>query len=290
MKKIGVFTGILLWSIAGFAVELDPQEIMDSRNNLLEQVGYLQRQSGQQCPADYAHLYQNQSLKIALYYGYEDFEQNTLDGVHAFTMSEVLRRPCRGSMQACGFRKSGGQLTKSIDGKTIVIHIHATSVTNSVSRNSDPHSGYWEQDQKSRAVRQQFYKDLQHTDIVFFSGHSRGGGGLGFNVHTPAQGLFDYIFKMPVQRMTQALAAQPSQLKLFVVMSCKSQEYYSSAIESANPNTSLMVTNDDVFADEAEQITLGILNSILAKKCSRDFKASMRGVNDRRNVMNYIRR
>lgn len=290
MNKTWVFFGVLVWSATAMSVSLDPQEVADSRANLLAQTEVLKRQSAQQCPADYAQFYQKDSLKISLYYGYEDFEHKTLDVVHAYTMTEALRRPCQGTMQACGFKKSGSQLQKKIDGKNIVVQIHSTSVTDNVAKNLDPQTGYWEQDARSTAVRNRFYSDLQHSDIVLFSGHSRGGGGLGFNVHTAAQGVFDYIFKLPLRRMTQALEARPSQLKLFVVMSCKSQEYYRAAIEGANASTSLMVSTDDVFADEGEQISLGILNSVLTKKCSRELRASMRGVNDARDVINYIRR
>lgn len=292
--RILFFTFLITTSHSG--AQIDDIEYHRSMNNLLMQIQKLKKQSLKQCPNQYSSLAHQKRVKISLFYGYENFEDKTFDLTHSQTMIDVLKRRCEGNLQACGFKQVGSRgvgsvLMKQIDGRQFTLHIYSSSFTNQESLNHDPKDGYWKQNEKSHQVRNQFYQDLQASDVVFFSGHSRGGAGLGFDVYTPAQGVFDILFKGPLNKMLAALSLRPSRLKILSLMSCQSEAHYRSSIEAVNPHVELILTKGDIGDDQAEQITLGILNSIFSQKCKNELEQSLQAeVEPHEKMMTFIRK
>ncbi|RYE50657.1 MAG: hypothetical protein EOP21_03325, partial [Hyphomicrobiales bacterium] len=94
------------------------------------------------------------------------------------------------------------RLTKQILGKTVNVTIYSTSVTASNSKNMNERQK--EQERQSQQVKNQFHRDLVKADIVFYAGHSRYGGGMGFNSQTTMQALWENISRLPLRPMMQA--------------------------------------------------------------------------------------
>jgi hypothetical protein len=252
--------------------------------NLGAQADMLARQSSATCEKDYRDLYSGNTIKISLFYGYEDFDKVTADAVHAKSMAYALMQNCRGTMGACGFKRVSNEsnitrLKKEIAGKTVLVNIYSTSLTDSNYMNMDPNGFFFDQDKLSREIKADFYREMHDSDVLFYSGHSRYGSGFGFDPQSMAQHAWNYLFKQPLHESMQQLSSGSSRLKMLGVLSCTSDKFYRAPIEAANPRVSLALTKIDLEADNGEQISLGLLNSLLTKKCGRELLRSVRSVN-----------
>lgn len=251
------------------------------RNNLFEQMEHLAHQSSKQCPNDYKNFSVDNNLKIALFYGYDGQEGRTYDRALAQSMAYALTRKCFGTLQACSFKtiKRSQQnilLNKNIAGQNVTIDIYWTTVTDDESINLDPEKGYWAQEKASERIKKIFAGALKSNDIVLFSGHSRGGGGLGFEYLTLEKAAWDLVFRSPAKMITASLsAAKNGRLKLFGSLSCQSHTYYGAEFFHANNTIDYILTTGDILTTSGEQISLGLLNSILSKKCSKEFRESL---------------
>ncbi len=262
--------------------------------DLHQQLDKLDGQNPRSCAQDHKPIFSGDSVKVALYYGYEDSGDITLDSVHARALSKVLQEPCTPNLEVCGFNQVSKtenmtRLQKTIRGQKVIVSIYSTSVSSSNEANMGRLSS--RQRVRSQKIIQQFHRDLVESDIVFYAGHSRMGSGLGFSSQTTGQTIFEYLTRIPLRPMMKALEARPSRLKVLGLFSCESDKYYRAAIEARNPRVNMFVTADDIFPDEGEQMSLGALNSILARKCEPELRDSLLPAlkPDHRSV-NYIRR
>lgn len=271
-------------------------EFAEAMDILAQQSEKLQNQSLSKCPQDYKKINSVKNIKISIFNGYENEKDKTFDQLHATALARTLQQKCKGSMAACEFKlthrsQQAFHLSKNRDGKSINLKIVYTSLTENDNYNLHPDKGFWAQDAIIQKIRAEFYQDLQFADVVIYSGHSRGGGGVGLNIYTPALAVFDLIFKGPKQEMMLALQQRPSRLKMLLLNACRSEEYYRSGIESANPNTSLLLTRGDIFNDEGEQIQLGFIDALVGQKCKKDFNEALIGEADRsRRIIKYLPR
>lgn len=244
------------------------------------QLAKLGRQKAANCPQDYAKIYSEKDLRISMFYGYENFDNITVDFNDSRAMAHVLQRPCKNGLEVCGFHriKSGKnmiRLQRAIEGKDVTISIISSSLTDDNYLNMDANGLYFDQKARSREVREQFYKSLRTEDIVIYSGHSRLGGGPGFEAVTELEIGIGSLFRWQLKPVLKVLSERPTRLKVLGMMSCDSNKYYREGFEKANPRLSLILSHDEIETGEGEQITVGILNSILAKKCAKDVAASM---------------
>lgn len=256
-------------------------------NDSAEAVGSLERQiqkiyaeQGVVCAQDFARVFPAKSLNISLFFGYGNFDEKTFDRAQSFAMAYTLKRPCHGGVAVCGFRQISRQdhltvLRKSAGGREITVRIYSTSINNNGAAHLDPHGQYWDQEKQSARVRAEFYRDLNRSDAVFFLGHSRGGGGLGFNTSTTAQVVFNLIFRVPLRPMLQALSQQPASLKMLGLFGCETEKYYRADVERVAPRLSLLVSKADLELEEGPQTMLGALDALLSRKCASGFSRSL---------------
>lgn len=270
-------------------------ELESAKGVLYDQLDKLNQQNPRTCPQDHTPIFAGRSLEVALYYGYEDYDDVTADSVHARAMGDVLiQSKCTPNIVMCEFKlvSRGGnvtRLTKKIAGKTVNISIYSTSVTSSNATNMNERQR--DQERQSQKVKDLFHRDLINKDIVFYSGHSRYGGGLGFNSQTTAQALWENISRIPLRPMMQALEARPSRLKLLGLLSCQSDRYFRIPVEERNPYINQLVTKDDITPDEGEQQSIGALNAILGRKCETELQDSLVAASTpSHRVVRYIRR
>jgi len=262
----------------------DRAMVAESIENLEMQADKLAAGTGASCPQEFSALETGRTLRISMFYGYDNYEGRAHDRVNARSMSHVLTGKCRGKLSACGFSivsgsKSAVRLMRTLDGRKVEINLFTSSLTDDAKEGMNPDVMYWEQDKLSRSVKASFYRELVESDIVFYMGHSRLGGGMEFNAQTGVTTLFNGIFRFLMLPVLEALRQRPTKLKMIGMFSCDSNKYFRHDFHGANPSLSLILTTGDIYARRAEQASLGALDAVLSKKCARAFHESMMSVN-----------
>jgi hypothetical protein len=287
---------VLVWSFAGsFAHAYDRQDMMEATGMLQEQLLKIDKLGGKTCPEEQLKLSSAPDLRISLFYGYENYDEITADGFHAIAMAKALQRKCFGNIEACGFHVVSHapnfvQLARVINGRPISIDIHSTSVTESDKANSNFGSDQWAQYAQSAISWRDFHRALRNSDVVFYSGHSRLGAGLGFNIESFGQEAMNYVFKAPLKATLAALSARPSRLKVLGLFACSTDEYYKKAMQQANPNMDMIVSKKEISGEQGEQMSIATINSILGQRCKRDYRKSMNStVEPAPGLMEYVR-
>jgi hypothetical protein len=268
--------------------------VAESTENLEMQADKLAAGIGASCPREFSAFETGRTLRISMFYGYDNYEGRVHDRVNARSMSHVLTKKCRGKLSACGFSiasssKSAVRLMRTLDGRKVEINLFPSSLTDA-KKDMNPDVMYWEQDKLSRSVKGRFYRELVESDIVFYMGHSRLGGGMEFNAQTGVTTLFNALFRFPMLPVLKALRQRPTKLKMIGMFSCDSNKYFRHDFHGANPSLSLILTTADIYARPAEQASLGALDAVLSKKCARAFHESMMSVNEPNPGMTYLLR
>ena len=256
------------------------------------QIDRLEKQPPSRCPADWGALATEADLRIAIFYGYANFDDHVLDAGFAHGMASVLELPCRGSMAACGFAREREEpnrmtLTRTADGRTATVDIRWPSVGASNERNRGADAN--RQKEESRLTKEAFYDALRDSDVVLYTGHSRAGSGLGFDPSTKVDIAIDMIFRSPAKAIRRALEARPSRLKLFAAMACESDDYYEKEFHAANPDASLVLVEGDVSSVQTDQIDIGLLNAILGERCRPELDASLKSIDEPSVKVHYVK-
>lgn len=278
-------TCLLLLSSCSHAETPTGDELADSIENLEMQADRLAAGTGASCPEEFSALETGRTLRISMFYGYDNSEGKVYDRVNARAMSHALTSQCRGRLSACGFSivsstQSAVRLMRTLDGRKVEITLFTSSLTDDVKEGMNPDVMYLAQDKLSRAMKERFYRELVESDIVFYMGHSRLGGGMDFDAVTGATTLFNAVFRLPMHPILRALRQRPTRLKMIGLFSCYSNQYFRRDFQGANPSLALILTTGDFDALPAEQASLGALDAVLSKKCARAFHESMISVRE----------
>jgi hypothetical protein len=246
--------------------------------NLEMQADKLASGTGASCPQEFSVLETGRTLRISMFYGYDNHEGKVHDRVNARSMTHALTRKCRGKLSACGFSivsrsKSTVRLMRALDGRKVEINLFTSSLTDGA---------------EEGLVKGRFYRELVESDIVLYMGHSRLGGGMEFDAQTGVTTLFNAVFRFPMVPVLKALRQRPTKLKMIGMFSCESSKYFRHDFHGANPSLSLILTTADIYARPAEQASLGALDAVLSKKCARAFHESMMSVNEPNPGMTHL--
>ena len=228
--------------------------------------------SSDNCRKEYSSLYQNDTMKISIFLGAMDSNNDQCwDRAAKNALIEHLTQSCKSSYFACGFLEKVGQSNQlqkvTNDSKNIIINIHDSSVSDSFNKNTS--SLLIKQKKKSKNTKNLFLKSLCKDDIVFYLGHSRYGTGPGFfylpifqttwfSTYTGAPSLKDTI------RVFKQTSAAP---KIFGLLGCNSQRYYGKIVHSVIPNSALMLTTGVSTFDSQILAAVGVINAILGNQC-----------------------
>lgn len=261
--------------------------------NLNRQADKLAARDGSSCPHDFSALETGHPLRISLFYGFDEHEGRVYDRVHAAAMLEILTGKCRGELAACEFSlvsrsTSAATLVRTIGDRTVELNLFTTSLPADVQEEMSLVAEYREQTRLSRAVRERFYRELVESDVVFYMGHSRLGGGMGFDDQTGLTTLVNSVSRLPMRPVLEALRQRPTKLRILGMFSCNSEHYFRQAFQGANPALSLLLTTGDVRYGPAEQTSLGALEAVLSKYCGYAFHDSMTSVTEPDPAMTYL--
>ena len=286
-----------LRAAAQFANGPDTEQAMldEAIANLERQAEKLAAQPGPSCPDDFAALATGRPLRISMFYGYDEHDGRVLDRADAQAMSHVLTSPCRGELSACGFAlgsrsQSTIRLLRTLRGRPVEVNLFTSSLAGETRRSMNFVAASLGQDRLSRSVKERFYRELIESDVVFYMGHSRLGGGLGFDKQSGVTTVVHAILPLPLLPVLEALRHRPTNLKILGMFSCDSNRYFRPAFESANPSLSLILTKGDINYGPAEQASLGALESVLSRHCGHAFRQSMISVDESDRSMTYLLR
>ena len=222
---------------------------------------------------------------MALFYGYIDANHTVTDSAFAMAMTQQLQKPCLSDrMEACGFgveNSSPGtvilmrKLNVQNSYKTVHLTIASSSVTLNDFYNRDLDKGYWEQKAQTDRTEKNFHQALKNSQVVFYSGHARLGGGPGFSPPTLLTGTLEAKRRESFHQLLADLRSTQSQLQFLGYFACESEKYYSQELMRAASHLGLIVTEQELDSFDSEQSTLGALNSILARKCEPEFSDAL---------------
>jgi hypothetical protein len=235
-------------------------------------------------------------FNISVAFGYSDtidehfdlvtdsFTQNTLD--------RTLTDSCKYDGQGfCEFRLiSGGDdeinhysrqfLTPDRQMTTVNVYTMNSSYS---ARNSENKTIYKvKQDQKTVAVRNFYGSAMANSDMVFYEGHSRDGGGPDFAPpRENGSGTVNYPWyrtnKPGLKHLLASLdnaARKPSQLGLF---SCASRGHFLRALQQHAPGSPIILSTRVVEASKTRTAMLRTLESVLNFECKEDLSDRLSG-------------
>jgi hypothetical protein len=248
--------------------------------NLERQTAKLTARDGASCPQEFAALDGDGPLRISLFHGYDDHEGRVYDRVNSRALLQVLSAPCRGRLAACGFSvasrsESAATLAKSVRSRRVEIQLFTSSLPEGVRERDGAVAAHFAQKRLSRSVRERFHRELVESDVVFYMGHSRLGGSLGFDDQAGATTLVDAVLRRRMAPVLEALRRRPTRLRILGMFSCASKRYFGPVFEQANPSLSLILTTGELGYVPGEQTSLGALEAILSRYCGRAFHEAM---------------
>lgn len=268
--------------------------LTEAIENLQLQARKLAALGGSACPQDFSELEGSGTLRVSLFWGYDEHEGKVHDRANAGAMLRTLTDGCRGrELSTCGFSlvsrsESAATLARTLGDRRVEVNLFTTSLPADAEENESLVSAYLEQNRLSRAIRARFYRELVDSDVVFYMGHSRLGGGMGFENQTGITTLVNAVLRLPLQPVLEALRRRPTRLKVLGMFSCRSEEYFRRAFQDANPSLSLILTTGDIGYLSGEQTSLGALEAILSKYCGFAFLDSMTSVTEYDPRMTYL--
>ena len=261
--------------------------------NLEAQAAKLASRPGPSCPQDFSAMETGRPLRISMFYGYDDHDGRVHDRVHARSMLHVLTSRCRAHLATCGFSiasrsRSAARLTRTLGGREVEVSLFTSSLGDLGAEDTSLLSAYLEQDRLSRTVKGHFYRELVESDVVFYMGHSRLGGSIGFDDQTGLTTVTNAVLRLPLVPVLEALRHRPTRLKVLGMFSCDSNKYFRQVFQDANPSLSLILTTGDIAYAPAEQASLGALEAVLSRNCGRAFHGSMISVTEPDPTMTYL--
>lgn len=241
------------------------------------------------CSKAYAALSKDGAISIAVAFGYKDSRPTRFvgDRYERAVFVDLITRPCPGWEVVCEFKMEENNpefYSKKMtwyDGKERIVQIQvlASSIGPDDEWNRKNPLQKWNSDRTLRLFRRALVK----SDIVFYSGHSRTGGGPDFSPPLLVEsGLVDYKYyqdrkpgaTLLIEDLDRAKGArQPRLLGLF---SCDSSDHFQKMLLGAKPKMGLIASKALLHQSDAMDNIVGALTAVLKGECFDKFNARLR--------------
>jgi hypothetical protein len=254
--------------------------------NLKEEIASVQNTDApdNSCERFYSQIYQRPVIDVTIAFGYADpavlpSKIGPMDHYYELALGEHLKEPCPKSDEksrylACGFT----QVTDSpvtyakqfqiSSGETKEVRIRLASGS------------------KDRAAAEELFLDgVSKSDIVFYLGHARDGGGPDF---TPAKRLrnahINYAWyranrpgfkKLLAALDSAATSSRRPAPQLLGLFACTSERKFLKDLKIHAPETGFILSNDVSSFDDDFNALIGSLDAILGEKCRSAFSKSI---------------
>ena len=237
--------------------------------------GYMDVSLGQDFPDSNASIFNN---------------GDTLDLDAEAAFIETLTQACRSANSrygkvksaACGFRRSGSTLTKTIrdrfTGNNIRARIHIVSSSYSSDNQANESTHQNKQQAKSAATRGAFINAFRSSDAVIYMGHARSGGGPDF--YPPILNNNGHV-NYPLYRKNRTGVKdvssgirKGSSTKVFATLACKSTGLFSSTFRKLLPNSVIVTANDLFDYSDILPTGLNLVEAIVSQRCDENFSGT----------------
>jgi hypothetical protein len=234
-------------------------------------------------------------LNIAIALGYSDLTDEhfdlVTDGYTLNTIHSHLTSPCVYEGQGfCEFDLIEGDehqvyhFSRSLindSGENITVNIYTVNGSYS-NNNSENKTIYKELQNTQTKIAKDFYGwALATSDMVFYEGHSRDGGGPDFA--PPRQnraGTVDYSWyhanKPGLKYLLSNLDTAQKKPMTVGLFSCASRTHFLKKLKQHSPNSKLILSTKVVEAGKTKLGLLKTLESVLNFECDGDLKARIR--------------
>lgn len=232
----------------------------------------------------------DRTIDIKIAFGYMDFGKYTEDRYASAALFDELMAPCSAGRFACGFKQDpddADAVFKRItvlgpDGKIrhrqFRLQVHNSSFTDSEAANRT--TSAQQQRRKTQEAQAFFDSALKNSDIVFYIGHARDGGGPDFAPPVVSQQLHhaDYAWYHAhhpgVNEMNMDLLGAPHSPKILGLFACYAQNHFLNWLRSLAPKTGLILSGQQEFEASLGQ-AIASLDSILGMRCEEQFNRAV---------------
>jgi hypothetical protein len=234
-------------------------------------------------------------LNIGVALGYSDLTDEHIDlvtdGFTLNTLNKNLTNRCVYENQGfCAFNLIDGgenqvnhftRELKSPDGDDITVNIYTMNSSYSIG-NYDNKTKFKDlQDLKTQTAKNFYAWALTNTDVVFYEGHSRDGGGPDFAPPRPTRsGTVNYAWyhahKPGLKFLLSALDSTQDRPMAIGLFSCASKGHFLKSLQKHSPESKLILSTKVVEAYKTKMGLMRTLESILNFECDSDLKARIR--------------
>jgi hypothetical protein len=241
------------------------------------------------CRKPYAALTKDGALVVTVVFGYKDSRPTRFvgDRYERAMFSDYLLRTCQGDEVVCGFTPDPNNaefFSKKIlwyDGKERAVQVQV--LTSSVGPDDEWNRNSSLQSWNSDRTRRLFRKALAFSDIVFYNGHSRVGGGPDF--FPPKifkSGMIQYDYYQAARPGLKDLLAdleatkKARQPRLLGVFSCASNKHFQQSILDTKPKLGLIASQALLYQSDAMENMVAGLSAVLRGECEAAFTRRLR--------------
>jgi hypothetical protein len=233
------------------------------------------------CARAYENFYQNESLDWRIVFGYKDGRPARFVGdryeravfVQKITKLGFVRAPSDDDLFTKNIIGPGGKTKK----------INLRVVSSSVGPDDDQNRLNPMQKWQSEYAEHVFREGLSRSQLIFYDGHSRDGGGPDFSPpRCTKNGHVDYgwyIRHRPGLKATIASLKTRKKIEMlpppFIgLFSCVSDHHFAKRIREVQKGTAMINTSSLIYyADAMRSLNQAMVN-LLEMKCEKDFKIS----------------
>ncbi len=229
--------------------------------------------TGESCENIVKHLNKKKNLKITYVLGYKDARPARFvgDRYEKNTIVTKITSPCSSHKRLCDFKrtKTDAYLFYKIqDGKKLQLRLINSSATEDDDENREHPFQKW----KSKKVKSDFLASLSQSDILFYNGHSRSGGGPDFSPpYLKKDNQVDFSkYKNNLGSFPEIMSrykktkSSPSVLGLF---SCNSTQHFEKSLHALKKNVLLLTAPNLIYFKDALDESLESLELLLNSDC-----------------------
>ena len=178
------------------------------------------------------------------------------------------------------------------DGKPITVRVRLVHSAAGPDDDENRSDGF--QSWMSRQAERTFYSALTGSDVVFYNGHSRDGGGPDFAPPKLRWGHPDYEWYTATRpgerRLLEALKGSVG-ARMLGLFSCASTGHFVTEVRHASPQLATLTSGRLLYYADAMRNMLGALSALIGQWCPPDLDAALRtkGVGGSTSLIGFLR-
>lgn len=241
-----------------------------------------------ECAKSYDEMTKDGVLNITVVFGYKDARPARFvsDRYERAYFTDVLLRPCTGDEVICGFSNElanpefFARQVYLANGKKGVLQVQV--LASSVGPDDEVNRKNPTQQWHSERTEKLFRHALLNSDVVFYNGHSRAGGGPDF--FPPKifhSGMIKYeLYKEAQPGLSFLLESlretkKQNQPKIFGMFSCASNNYFLNRIRKVKPEIGLISSDALLYHRDAMTSMIAALGAIVRGECEDSFNRAL---------------